>query len=361
MATITELPGGQPVDQVTVRQRFQSLFRSYLLRKTLKALFTIWVVITLTFFLVRLLPGNPVELYMNELIVQYAMPVNEARDQAAALFNIDLEQPVYLQYFQYMGRLLTGDMGRSILSPGTTVAEIIARHLPWTVFSVGVSLIISFVFGMMLGILMAYRRNGIFDHTMTLLASIFSSLPNYLVGILIIVWFGVQLRILPIAEMRGSLSPGMRPGFNLEFVANALFHASLPMFTYVLTTIGGWMLAMKSNTLSTLEEDYVTVARARGLKDSRITTAYVGRNASLPLFTTLAINIGFVVGGSILIETIFRYEGIGLKLLESIHRRDYTLMQGIFLIITIAVVAANYFADILYSVIDPRIKLGAGD
>lgn len=118
------------------------------------------------------------------------------------------------------------------------------------------------------------------------------------------------------------------------------------------------MLAMKSNTLSTLEEDYVTVARARGLKDSRITTAYVGRNASLPLFTTLAINIGFVVGGSILIEQIFRYEGIGLKLLDSIHSRDYTVMQGIFLIITISVIAANYIADILYSWIDPRIKLG---
>jgi peptide/nickel transport system permease protein len=361
MATTAELPRAEMGKSVSVGERLKSLYQSYLLRKTVKAIFTIWLVITLTFFLIRLLPGNPVELYMNQLIVQYSMPMDEARDQASALFNIDLEQPVYLQYFQYMGKLVRGDLGMSILSPGATVTEIIVRHLPWTVFSVGLSLMISFMLGMMLGILMAYRRNSLLDHSMTLFASIFSSLPNYLVGILIIVWFGVQMRVLPIAEMRGSLSPGMRPHLSWEFIQDVLFHAALPMFTYILTTVGGWMLAMKSNTLSTLEEDYVTVARARGLKDSRITTAYVGRNASLPLFTTLAINIGFVVGGSILIETIFRYEGVGLKLLESIQRRDYTLMQGIFLIITISVVAANYLADILYSFIDPRIRLGGQD
>jgi peptide/nickel transport system permease protein len=337
------------------------LWRSYLLRKTLKALFTVYVVISLTFFLIRLLPGNPVELYMNQLIVEYSMPINEARDQAAALFSIDLEKPIYLQYFDYMGNLLRGDMGKSILSPGSTVAEIVQRHLPWTVFSVGLSLIISFILGIAMGILMAYHRESTLDHILTVLASIFSSVPNYLVGILLIVWLGVQLKIIPIAAMRGSLSPGVKPGLTWTFIKDVFFHAWLPMLTYILTTIGGWMLAMKSNTITVLEEDYVTVARARGLKDSRITSAYVGRNASLPLFTTLAISIGFVVGGSILIESIFRYNGIGSILLSSIQRRDYTVMQGVFLIITISVVAANYFADILYSWIDPRIRLGKQD
>jgi peptide/nickel transport system permease protein len=361
MATTAPLPRSEAVETVSLQDRLKTLYRSYLLRKTLKALFTIWVVITLTFFLIRLLPGNPVELYTNELVVQFSMSYEEAQAQASALFNIDLDKPVYLQYFDYMGGLLAGDMGSSILSPGTPVTLIIAEHLPWTLFSVGLSLMISFMLGVLLGILMAYRRNSILDHTLTVLASVFSSIPNYLVGILILVWLGVQLKILPIAQMRGALSPGVQPNFSWAFLQDVFFHASLPIFTYILTTIGGWMLAMKSNTLSVLEEDYVTVARARGLKDSRITTAYVGRNASLPLFTTLAINIGFVVGGSILIEQIFQYEGIGLKLLESINRRDYTLMQGIFLIITISVVAANFLADILYSVIDPRIKLGRQD
>jgi peptide/nickel transport system permease protein len=135
----------------------------------------------------------------------------------------------------------------------------------------------------------------------------------------------------------------------------------LPIFTYFITTVGSWMLAMKSSTVSTLGEDFVTVAKARGLNDWRITTAYVGRNASLPLFTQLALSIGFIVGGSILIESIFIYQGIGLTLNNAISRRDYTLMQGIFLVITLSVVFANFFADILYSWLDPRIKLGAQD
>jgi len=358
MATTADLPVAGKIERKDGVTALRRLLRSYLLVKTVKALFTIWVVITLTFFLIRLLPGNPVEIYMNELIVQYSMTVQDAQDQAASLFNIDLDRPILVQYIDYIGKLVQGDLGMSVTSPGTTVNEIIATHLPWTIFSVGLSLIISFSMGMGLGIMMAYWRNSWFDHIMTIFASIFSSVPNYLVGILILVWLGVQLRILPFAEMRGAISPGMKPSLSWVFIKDIFFHASLPIFTYVLTTIGGWMLAMKSNTLSVLEEDYVTVGRARGLKDSRITTAYVGRNASLPLFTTLAINIGFVVGGSILIEQIFRYEGIGLKLLQSIQERDYTVMQGVFLIITVSVVVANYFADILYSWIDPRIKLG---
>ena len=159
--------------------------------------------------------------------------------------------------------------------------------------------------------------------------------------------------------MRGSLSPGVVPGFTLYFFQDALFHAALPITTYVLATVGNWMLTMKSSTISVLEEDYVTVARAKGLKESRITTAYVGRNAALPLFTLLTISIGFVMGGSVFIETIFQYQGIGYSLLQSVNKRDYTVMQGIFLVITLSVIFANFFADILYSWLDPRIKLGS--
>ncbi len=191
-----------------------------------------------------------------------------------------------------------------------------------------------------------------------MIASIFSSVPNYLIGILLIVLLGVQWKLLPIAQMRGSLSPGIQPSFSLTFILDALYHASLPIVTYVLTTVGVWMLSMKSSTISILGEDYVTVAKARGLREWRITTAYVGRNAALPLFTQLTISIGFVVGGSFLIEQIFQYQGIGAVLLSSINQRDYTVMQGVFLVITLSVVFANFFADILYSWLDPRIKLG---
>jgi peptide/nickel transport system permease protein len=182
--------------------------------------------------------------------------------------------------------------------------------------------------------------------------------PNYLTAILLVVWLGVQWKIVNIAQMRGSLSPGMQPHLSWAFVQDVFFHAALPIATYVLTTIGGWMITMKSSSISTLGEDYVTVAKARGLKEWRITTAYVGRNAALPLFTQLAIVIGLAMGGSFLIEQIFRYQGIGFILGDSISRRDYPVMQGVFLVITLSVVIANFFADLLYSWLDPRIKLG---
>jgi peptide/nickel transport system permease protein len=232
------------------------------------------------------------------------------------------------------------------------------KFLPWTIFSVGLGLMLSFMIGMLLGMFMAYRRDTLLDHGLTVFASIFSSIPNYLVGLMIIVWLGIQWGLVPIAAMRGSLSPNTVPGLTWEFFSDALFHAALPVATYFITTVGAWMLSMKSSTINTLGEDYVTVAKARGLKDWRITTAYVGRNASLPLFTQLALSIGFVMGGSLLIETIFVYQGIGQTLGQAINRRDYTVMQGIFLVTTLAVIFANFFADLLYSWLDPRIKLG---
>lgn len=341
--------------------RVQSFFDSYLFRKFLRTLLTIFIVTTITFFLVRLLPGNPVEIYVNQLVVTYGMPLNEARDQAASLFAFDLEQPLYLQYFDYLWSLLQGNFGSSILSPGTSVTSVIARFLPWTIFSVGLGLIISFTLGMLLGILMAYRRETFLDHALTVVSSLISSVPDFLIGLLIVVWLGVQWKIVPFGAMRGAYSSGIQPGFNLTFIQDALFHGALPISTYVLTSIGFWMLSMKSSTVSTLGEDYVTVAKARGLKESRIATAYVGRNAALPLFTLLTIRIGFVVGGSILVEQIFEYGGIGRQLGQAIAQRDYTVMQGIFLVITFSVIFANFFADILYGWLDPRIKLGKTD
>ena len=358
MATTFDVAEERPQGASSTASWLQSIAKSYLLRKLLKAIFTAFVVITLTFFLIRLLPSNPIELFIQDLMVQYALPYHEAQDQAAALFAIDLDQPIYLQYFDYLRALLQGDMGTSILSPGTPVTDFIKRFLPWTVFSVGLALMLSFTIGVVLGLLMAYKRESLLDHILTIMASILSSIPNYLLGIMLIIWLGVQWKIIPVSQMRGSLSPGVKPEFSLFFILDALKHAALPVLTYVLTTMGSWMLTMKSSTISVLEEDYVTVSRAKGLKESRITTAYVGRNASLPLFTLLTISIGFVVGGSVLIESIFQYQGIGFILLQSINRRDYTVMQGVFLIITFSVIAANFFADIFYSWLDPRIKLG---
>jgi peptide/nickel transport system permease protein len=347
--------------EISAGRIYRTLKSSYLLRRLIKAFFTIWFVTTLIFFLVRLMPGNPVEVYINELVVQYSLTYAEARDQAAALFAIDLDAPLLKQYADYIVNLAQGDLGTSLRSPGTSVASIIAKFLPWTIFSVGIGLSISFTLGMTLGMLAAYRRDAKWEPIVSGIGSFLSSIPDYIIGILLLVYLGVRWNLVDITAMRGSYSPGIEPGFNLTFIKDALYHAALPILTYVLATIGVWLLTMKSNTISTLGEDYVTVARARGLTERRITTAYVGRNASLPLIAQLAISIGFVVGGSILIEFIFVYQGIGFQLRDAINTRDYPVMQGIFLVITIAVILSNLVSDYVYGWLDPRIRIGGGE
>jgi peptide/nickel transport system permease protein len=332
-------------------------YRNYVLRRVLKAILTVYLVATGTFFLVRLLPGNPVDVYINQQIVQYGLSYDEAASQASGLFSFDPDKPMIEQYWEYLSGLVTGDLGHSLLSPATSVLDIIFDYLPWTLFSVGLGVLISFTLGMVLGMVMAYRREGWLDHLLSLLGSLLHSVPNYLMATLIVVLFGVQLEILPIAEMRGAYSPGVKPNLSFDFISDAMYHAYLPITVYVLTTIGGWMLVMKSSTVETLGEDYVTVARARGLTDARIRSAYVGRNAVLPLFPQFAITLGFVVGGSILVEKVFQYQGIGFLLLQSVERRDYPVLQGILLVVTIAVVAANLIADLLYSRLDPRVRV----
>lgn len=347
----------QVSEEEEVRQsRVSSIFGSYIFRRLMRALLTIYLVTTFIFFLVRLLPGNPIEVYINKQMTQYGYSYDDAANQARALFAIDDSKPLFAQYLEYMGNLLQGDLGQSMVLPGTSVLSIINSRIWWTIFSVGTALIIAFAIGSLIGMLMAYKRGSLFDGVASTVGSVLNSFPNYLFALMFIIIFGVQMGWFNYTKMRGSLSSGQPVEFSWAFISDALYHAALPIFVYVVTSIGGWMLLMKSSTISTLEEDYVTAARARGVPEWRILTFYVGRNAILPLFTQLTISIGFVVGGSLLVEPIFQYQGIGARLMESINQRDYPVLQGIFLIITISVVAALFVADLLYSRLDPRIR-----
>ena len=259
-----------------------------------------------------------------------------------------------------MWSLIHLDIGKSFLSSGTSVTSIILAVLPWTLFSVGTGLLLSFIVGIALGLLAAYRRNSLLDRVISTAGSVVSSVPNYLVAIMLILFLGVQARIINFTAMRGAYSPGLQPGLYPAFVGDIFFHAAMPITIYFLTQIGQWILSMRSATLSALEEDYVTAARARGLTDGRIRTAYVGRNAVLPLVTQLAISVGFIVGGAAIIEQIFAYQGVGLRLLDAVRQRDYPVIQGIVLLTTISVVVANLAADLVYSKLDPRIGRAGG-
>ncbi|MGZ0147272.1 ABC transporter permease [Kribbella sp. WER1] len=351
-AELIEGPADEP--RPSAVRRFVN---AWLVRRLFKAILTVFIVTTGTFFLVRLLPGNPVDTYIQTQIAQTGVSYEAAAAQAKNLFSLDPNEPLITQYFHYMVNMLHGDFGNSLLSPGTTVASVIKTYLPWTLFSVGVATVFAFIIGIVAGMIMAYRRETWIDHLLTSIGSVLHAIPNYILAILIVVFLGVKLQVFDLTQARGSYTPGVTPSFSFSFLNDIFYHAMLPILAYALTTVGSWALVMKSSTVETLGEDYVTVARARGLSDSRIRSGYVGRNAVLPLFSQLAVSLGFVVGGSIFVERIFGYQGIGFSLYNAVNGRDYAVLQGIFLVVTISVVVANLLADLLYSQLDPRIRV----
>lgn len=361
---MTADPIAPPQGRATVTRPKPSLshriYHSFILRRLLRSAFVVWVVATGVFLMVRLLPGNPVEVYINQQIALYGKSYEQASAEASNYFRFDPSTPIWQQYIDYLAGLVQGDMGTSISTPGVTVMDKIAQYLPWTLYSVGIALVISITIGLLLGMIMAYRRGGIIDHAVSIIGSGFHAIPNYLLAILIVVVGAVQLQIIDYSRMRGNVTPGVDPELSLRFLSDIGYHATLPVITYVLTTVGTWALIMKSSTTQVLGEDYVTVAKARGLKESRIQTNYVGRNALLPLIAQIATQAGFIVGGAIFVEQTFSYQGIGLLLFESINARDYPTIQGVLLVVTITVVLANLAADLINAALDPRIRLGEG-
>ncbi|SEF17987.1 ABC transporter permease [Jiangella alba] len=333
-------------------------WRSYLARRVGKSAITLYLVVSLSFFLIRFMPGNPADAYIAQLMSSQGLSYADAANQARSVLAFDPDAPLVQQYLQYLGGLARGDLGESITSPGTTVVSQLTTFVPWTLFSVGLGLLLSFALGVAAGVLVAYRRGGLLDHVVTNVSSFLHAVPNYVWAMLILVVFGVQFGWFDVTAVRGTHSAGVEPGFTPEFIGDIFFHAGLPILVYVLTSFGGWFLTMKSSTVQVLDEDFVTVARARGLTGARIGVHYVGRNAVLPLFAQLAVSVGFVVGGSTLIERIFQYNGVGYHLFDALTKRDYPMLQGFILVLTFSVIVANLLADVLLSRIDPRISAG---
>lgn len=326
----------------------------WIVRRTIMALLTIYVVITITFFLIRLMPGSFIEVVKYYYMTTYGMSELEAEEMVSALYGVELRDPIWLQYIKYISGLLQGNWGRSY-SLNMPVLDTLLKVLPWTVFLLSISLTISFIIGIGIGILMAYKRGGVFDNTASTIASISRATPNFILGLLLLYFLAIYYPIFP---ARSSYDVSIKPGFTIEFISSVLYHSFLPMMAYVLTSFGGWALAMRGSAIRVLGEDYVLAAEARGLKSSRISRTYVGRNSILPLFTSFAISLGYMFGGSVFIETYFTYNGIGQIIGLALSWRDYPLVQGGFLLITSAVVISNFIADLLYGILDPRIRRG---
>lgn len=324
-----------------------------ILKRVVFALFTLFLVMSITFFLIRQTPGDVVQEMAAQYAQQYGISMDEAVSLVQSLYGVKTDEPLWSQYASYVSRLLRGELGYSLIYR-VSANRIIARALPWTVFVLSVSLLLSFSIGVLLGMAIAWKRKTVLDPLVTAYASFTGATPDYITALVLLVIFAIHLKLFP---TKGAYDVSLKPGFNWAFIKSVIHHAILPVAAYTFENTAAWALAMKGSAVSVLGEDYITAARARGLRERRIMVNYMGRNAILPMVTGLAIAMGTMLGGSVLIETIFNYPGIGWFFSDAVNRRDFGLMQGLFFLTAAAVIFANLIADLLYSVLDPRIKL----
>jgi peptide/nickel transport system permease protein len=321
----------------------------FLLRRLGFYVFTAWAAITLNFFIPRLLPGDPVQSLINKYQGRLS---TDAIESLRVLFGLNTHTTLWQDYITYWGNLLHGDFGISFTYFPTPVAEVMAQSLPWTLTLVGVSTILGFVLGTLVGVGLGWRRGTWLDSLLPV-ANFFSAIPYFWLGLIAIAIFGVALPLFPAS---GGYDGGLLPSFSLEFIGSAIYHAALPALTIVLSSVAGWILGMRNMMVTVSSEDYVTVAQAKGLPERRVMFGYAARNAVLPSISGFALSLGFIVGGTLVTEMVFSYPGIGYVLFQAIGSKDYPLMQGVFLVITLSVLVANMVADFAYAFLDPRTR-----
>ena len=317
----------------------------YILKRIILFLITAWAALTLNFFLPRLMPGNPAQVMIAKFQGRLSPESLYALEEA---FGIGVEKNMFLQYTDYIKNMITGNFGISITFYPTSVSEVLSQSIPWTIGLVGISTIISFAVGTFLGISTAWKRDSALSSVSVPVWLFLRSMPYFWFALLIQFVFSFLLGWFPLG---GAFA---KPSF-----VSILYHSILPAFTIIITSIGGWILTMRNNMISVLADDYVSFAKAVGMPENVVKYDYAARNAVLPSFTAFAMSLGFIISGSLLTEIVFSYPGIGFMLYQSVLNLDYPLMQAIFLFITIAVLIANFIADLTYVFLDPRVRAGA--
>jgi peptide/nickel transport system permease protein len=319
-------------------------------------LLTFVVVITLSFVLVRLMPGGPAALIRARLEEQ-ARPLSQEEIAARVELytSVNPDKPIPVAYVDYVTATLTGDLGESIWYD-RTVAEILADAMPWTIFVSAVSMLLIYALGIALGALMAYYEASNFDFSTSTVSIIITSVPFYVVAVGLIWFLAYNLGWFPTG---GRVDPELEPGLTVEFAASVIHHGALPIASLVIAGFGGTALSMRGNAIQVLGDDYMRVARLRRLSERRVALTYVARNSILPMYTGIMISIGYLFGGSIILEQIFTYRGAGYYVFSSLGARDYPLLMGGFLLITLGVVVGVYLADLTYGMVDPRAGSGA--
>lgn len=326
--------------------------REYFLRRTLICLVTIFSVIVINFFLFRVMPSNPVDILISPLQGQEKMGP-EVKE--ALMRDLGLDKPLYIQFFVYLKNIFTLNFGYSFVSP-RPVAKIIKERLVNTLVLMLSGNILSIFMAITLGVIAAWKHDSKTDIASLISALTLSSMPMFWVGGIILLIFSVRLDLFP---MFGTVRIGYSHPNLLSFLSDYLHHLALPMITMALVSFGGLFLIMRNSLLDVFSEDYILTAKAIGLSERIIIFKNALRNATLPLITILAIRLGFMISGSLLTETVFAWPGLGYTIYQAVEYRDYPVLQGTFLIITIIVVLSNFMAEIIYGYADPRVRIGA--
>lgn len=324
----------------------------YIAQKTVWYLVALVAAVGLNFLLPRLVPGNPVDVIVSNLS-RGGSVTSEQQKQVYESYvqEFGLDQSLWAQFLTYLGKVFTGDLGTSFAYYPASVNDLVGQALPWSIAVQLPAILIGWILGNVVGAIAAFR-GGNWDRSVFTTSLFLSAMPYYCLSILLLYGFAVVAGIFPVG---GAYSLGLTPEFSFAFLWDAVSYYWLPFLSLVVVFIGGQAVGMRSMAIYELGGDYVNYARAMGIRDNKI-TQYIFRNAMLPQITGLALAIGTLVGGALITELVFSYPGVGTLLFNAISANDYPVIQAVTLIITVAVLVANFAVEIVYGIVDPRIR-----
>jgi peptide/nickel transport system permease protein len=324
----------------------------FIVRRVIFYLVAAWVALTINFFIPRAMPGNAVE----SVMAKFPNLQPSAYKALQALLGVGHPGSLWDQYWAYLNNIFHFNFGTDVTNYPASVASLLAQTIPWTITLVGTATVIAFLVGTVLGVVAGWRHGGWLDRVLPGLM-FFQAVPYFFLALILLELLAVRGHLLPVGQ---GYSGGLVPGWHWDFLGSAVYHSLLPAFTIVIASVAGWMLQMRNVMITTIGEDYMLAAQAKGLSNRRVMFSYAARNALLPQLQGFGLAVGFVVSGAIVMEIVFSYPGIGLLLLNAVTSNDFPLMQAVFLVITFAVLLANLIVDLIIVVVDPRARAREG-
>lgn len=327
----------------------------YVAKRLVGYVVTLLAAFTVIFLITHLAPGDPIGAIMQQMSLRGQQIPDADKLVAAYREMFGLNGSLWDQYVAYMTQVLQGNLGISLAFFPTPVMQLIRRALPWTIGLLTITTLISWLLGNLIGALIGWFKDSKVNAVIAGVSLVLSRVPYYVLAVVLILVFA---SLIPIFPATGAMSMGAVPTLSFSFLTDLLYHAALPALSIILASLGGWVIGMRSLMINIQGEDYILFAEAKGLKGSTIMMRYAARNAMLPQVTGLALSLGYIVSGSLLTEAIFAYPGLGNLYISALGLNDYNLIQGMTLLIIFTVLTANLLIDLIYPLIDPRIRYG---